>query len=163
MFLNMVQDGRILLNIHQQALNRAASSANPHHRIFLDTVGIIFLASPFRGSGAAGQAKWRLLVEGIMGRQVSDALIRDLDVKTGLLQHLVQTFTQNVNAAPFRIPIHCFYETRKTRILRSVLNRKIADFVSAHTPTCPYVYYTVKLHITLVLQRHTNPSFLCSW
>jgi hypothetical protein len=93
----------------------------------------VFLATPLRGSGAAPAAQWRVFVSGIMGNNVSDKLIRDLDAKTGVLEHLVRVFAENANASWLKLPIHCFYETQRTEILRSLLPRNVASMFS--TPT----------------------------
>lgn len=61
---------------------------------------------------------------------MSDTLVRDLDAKTGVLEHLVRIFAENANASWLRLPVHCFYETRKTEILRSLVSRDIASFFS---------------------------------
>jgi hypothetical protein len=118
------------LTVPLQALNRAAQAENPYLGLLLSTVGVVFLATPLRGSRAAPAAQWRVVVAGIMGQQVSDTLVRDLDGKTGVLEHLVQIFAENVNASWLRLPIHCFYETQPTEILRSVIGRNWAGRLS---------------------------------
>jgi hypothetical protein len=65
-----------------------------------------------------------------MGQQVSDALVRDLDGKTGVLEDLVRIFAENANEPWLRLPIQCFYETLRTEILRSVLERNVASYLS---------------------------------
>ena len=62
-----------------------------------------------------------------MGQQVSDTLVKDLDAKTGVLDHLVRIFAENANASWLRLPMHCFYKTQPTEILRSVVDRKVAS------------------------------------
>ncbi len=108
-------------------------TGSPHHTLLRSTVGVVFLATPLRGSGAAPAAQWRVFVSGIMGNNVSDKLIRDLDAKTGVLEHLVRVFAENANASWLKLPIHCFYETQRTEILRSLLPRNVASMFS--TPT----------------------------
>jgi hypothetical protein len=90
----------------------------------------VFLATPWRGSRAAPAAQWRVVVSGIMGANTSDTLVRDLDAKSGVLEDLVRIFAENANASWLKLPIHCFYETGKTEILRSLVNRNVASALS---------------------------------
>ncbi|KAI1086290.1 hypothetical protein F5B19DRAFT_169948 [Rostrohypoxylon terebratum] len=112
-----------------EAINRAAQEGSPYRRVFLETVGIVFLATPFRGSGAAGAAKWCVVVGGIMGRQTSEQLVKDLDSEDEELKKLRQSFAELVH----RIgpPVHCFYETEETEISKRFLPRNIANILSS--------------------------------
>ncbi|KAH8894691.1 hypothetical protein GQ53DRAFT_821051 [Thozetella sp. PMI_491] len=45
-----------------EAINHAAQEGSPYRSILLATVGAVFLATPFRGSDAAKQARWQVVV-----------------------------------------------------------------------------------------------------
>ncbi|KAI0891362.1 hypothetical protein F4806DRAFT_482908 [Annulohypoxylon nitens] len=81
-------------------------------------IGIVFLASPLKGTSMKKALDWQLLISAIMGKQVSDTLYKDLDARTGVLQDLVYSFTLCANGIwrpEYRIPIFCFYETQRTK------------------------------------------------
>lgn len=81
----------------------------------------MFLATPFHGSDAARQARWQVLVAGIMGEQASDQLIQDLEQKHDFVRQRVQKFTETANAEAVRLPLSCFFETKKTKMLSRIL------------------------------------------
>lgn len=102
--------------------------------MLLATVGAVFLATPFRGSDAAAQAQWLVMIKGIMGEQSSDQLIKDLEAKHDFVRQRVQRFAEIAHADSIRLPIRCFYETRKTELLRKLLPRTVAArLISRHT------------------------------
>ncbi|KAK4162839.1 putative kinesin light chain [Cladorrhinum sp. PSN259] len=105
-----------------EAINRAAQEGSAYRHILLSTAGILFLATPFHGSDAAKQARWQVLVGGIMGEQASDQLIQDLEQKHDFVRRRVQKFTEIANAEAVRLPLSCFFETRKTEMLRRILS-----------------------------------------
>ncbi|KAK0623518.1 hypothetical protein B0T14DRAFT_425965 [Immersiella caudata] len=109
-----------------EAINRAAQEGSAYRHILLSTVGILFLATPFHGSDAAKQARWQVLVAGIMGEQASGQLIRDLEQEHDFVHQRVQKFTEIANAEAVRLPLSCFFETRKTEMLRRILSRGLA-------------------------------------
>ncbi len=113
-----------------KALLHAASTNSEYLQIISHTVGVVFLSTPLRGIQANWTAKWRLYVADFMGEQVSDTLIKDLDVKTGSLKTLVQRFSETANEKWLQLPIHCFYETKTTEVLRAVVSRGSASFLS---------------------------------
>lgn len=90
-----------------------------------------------------------------MGKQVSDVLIRDLDGDTRVLDELVRTFAETANADWLRLPIHCFYETGHTEILRSVLDRSVATYLST-SYTNRIVSWEITCVVLLIL-------IMCSW
>ncbi|KAK3341084.1 hypothetical protein B0T25DRAFT_329824 [Lasiosphaeria hispida] len=113
-----------------EAINRAAQEGSAYRHILLSTVGIMFLATPFHGSDAAKQARWQVVVAGIIGEQVSDQLIQDLEQKHDFVRQRVQKFTEIVNAEAVRLPISCFFETRKTEMLRRILSPAWAKWLA---------------------------------
>jgi hypothetical protein len=91
----------------------------------------VFLATPFGGSDAASQAQWLVTVKGIMGEQSSDQLVRDLKEKHDFVRHRVQKFAEIANADSVRLPVWCFFETKKTKLLRKLLSRNLAAKLSS--------------------------------
>ncbi|KAK4651792.1 P-loop containing nucleoside triphosphate hydrolase protein [Podospora pseudocomata] len=105
-----------------EAIIRAAQEGSAYKHILLSTVGIVFLATPFQGSDAAKQARWQVLVKGIMGEQASDQLIKDLEQSHDFVHQRVQKFAEIANAKAVQLPLSCFFETRKTEMLRRILS-----------------------------------------
>lgn len=93
-------------------------------------MGAVFLATPFCGSDAAAQAKWLVTVKGIVGEQSSDQLVRDLEEKHDFVRERVQKFAEIANAPSVRLPVNCFFETKKTELLRKLLSRNLAATLS---------------------------------
>ncbi|KAL4885234.1 hypothetical protein BJY04DRAFT_214571 [Aspergillus karnatakaensis] len=91
-----------------KALVEAGNSCNVYRPILYHTAGIIFLATPLRGSAAVKAASWRVYVAGIIGRETSDDLIKDLDGKSGVLSELVQKFAKLAYKEEHLIQMHCF-------------------------------------------------------
>ncbi|EXL45100.1 hypothetical protein FOCG_13863 [Fusarium oxysporum f. sp. radicis-lycopersici 26381] len=103
-----------------EAINRAGQEGSPYRHVLLSTVGIVFLATPFNGADASREARWQVVVGGIMGEDTSDELIKDLERKHDLVHRRVQKFTEIANADAIRLHLYCFFETKKTEILRRV-------------------------------------------
>jgi hypothetical protein len=80
----------------------------------------VFLATPFCGSDATTFANWEIVVCGIMGEDTSNELINDLNSRDTHVRQRVQMFAETANADSVRLPLHCFYETKKTKILRKL-------------------------------------------
>ncbi|KAK4653773.1 hypothetical protein QC762_0087050 [Podospora pseudocomata] len=113
-----------------EAIIRAAQEGSAYRHILISIVGIVFLATPFHGSDAAKQAQWQVLVAGIMGKQASDQLIKDLEQKHDFVRQRVQKFAEIANAEAVRLPLNCFFETRKTKILKRILPSEWANRLS---------------------------------
>lgn len=103
-----------------------------HHQrggILSQTVGIIFLATPFKGTAAAALAKWAALGAGLMGKESSKSLITMLCEKKDALRELRAQFEQAM-AQPSLMPLCCYYEQKKTQMVRRlrprILGRAIA-------------------------------------
>jgi hypothetical protein len=93
----------------------------------------VFLATPFRGSNASRQAQWQVVIGGIMGEQTSKKLVQDLDKNTGVLDHLTQIFAENANHPLIKLPICCFFETKKSEMLRRILSPSWAASLSSRS------------------------------
>ncbi|KAF7549262.1 hypothetical protein G7Z17_g6496 [Cylindrodendrum hubeiense] len=109
-----------------EAINRAAQQGSAYKEILMSIAGIIFLATPFRGSDAARQAQWKVVVGGIMGRQTSYQLIDDLNNQDKELHKITQSFAEIAGPESVQIPIRCFYETKKTELLRGLVTESSA-------------------------------------
>ncbi|KAJ2978093.1 hypothetical protein NUW58_g7604 [Xylaria curta] len=114
-----------------EAIIRAAQEGSPYRRVLLDAVGIVFLATPFRGSDGAKQARWQVVVGGIMGRETSTQLVEDLNSKDKELRKLTHTFAELINRDTIRLPVYCFYETKTTEMLKHLLSPGLASRASA--------------------------------
>ncbi|VZI04238.1 unnamed protein product, partial [Fusarium fujikuroi] len=78
-----------------EAINRAGQEGSPYRHVLLSTVGIVF-------------------------EDTSTELIKDLERKHDLVYRRVQKFTEIANADAIRLHLCCFFETKKTEILRRV-------------------------------------------
>ncbi|KAK0741212.1 P-loop containing nucleoside triphosphate hydrolase protein [Schizothecium vesticola] len=114
-----------------EAINRAAQEGSAYRHILLSTVGVVFLATPFRGSDAAKQAQWQVVVGGIMGEQASKRLIDALNKSDRELGKLTQSFAELARRDSIQLPLHCFYETKQTEMLRRLLSPSWATRFSA--------------------------------
>ncbi|KAK3935926.1 putative kinesin light chain [Diplogelasinospora grovesii] len=110
-----------------QALTRASEEGSAYRQILRFTVGVVFLATPFHGTDAKKQAQWQVVVGGIMEKQTSDQLVRDLNERSDHVYNRVKKFAEMANRDSVRLPIHCFYETKRTMMLRKLLSRGLAE------------------------------------
>ncbi|KAI1085951.1 P-loop containing nucleoside triphosphate hydrolase protein [Rostrohypoxylon terebratum] len=110
-----------------EAICRAAQEGSKYRQILRSTVGIVFLATPFFGTDAARPASWLVVVKGIMGKDASDQLIKDLEARHDFVRERVQKFAEIANSNAIRLPIRCFYETKKTKIAKKILPTWISD------------------------------------
>ncbi len=85
---------------------------------------------PFRGSDAAKQAQWGVAVAGIMGEQTSRQLVDDLCHNDPKLRILTQEFAEIARRESVQLPVHCFYETKRTEILGRLLPSSFAKRLS---------------------------------
>ncbi|KAI2626756.1 hypothetical protein GGR54DRAFT_629122 [Hypoxylon sp. NC1633] len=109
-----------------EAICRAAQEGSRYRQILRSTVGTVFLATPFLGTDAAREASWLVVVKGIMGKDASGQLIKDLEKRHAFVRERVQKFAEIANNDAIRLPISCFYETKKTKIAGKILPTWIA-------------------------------------
>ena len=64
-----------------------------------------------------------------MGEKTSEALIKDLDKSTGVLNDLVDDFARSANTKNYHLPMHCFYETKMTNLSKKVLPKSLAKYI----------------------------------
>ncbi|KAK1760821.1 hypothetical protein QBC47DRAFT_368295 [Echria macrotheca] len=113
-----------------EALTRAGQYRNPYRNVLLSTAGIVFLGTPFRGSDASQQAEWQTIVAGVMGDRPSKQLVQALKESDPQLRKLTQTFAELAGDDSLRLPAVCFYEKRKTEMLKKVFSSAVANGVS---------------------------------
>ncbi len=80
-----------------------------------------FLATPFGGSDASREARWARRRERHHGRTNIGPPRQGLDSSDAELQKLRQSFAELARRPSIELPICCFYETKKTELLRRLL------------------------------------------
>ncbi|KAK7991512.1 hypothetical protein PG988_000306 [Apiospora saccharicola] len=115
-----------------EAICRAAQEGSPYREVLLATVGAVFLATPFAGTDAAQPASWLVTVKGIMGKDASDNLIDDLEKDSYDVYQRLKKFTEIVHTDSIKLPVCCFFETKKTDIYRRILPRSIARWIGGY-------------------------------
>ena len=113
-----------------QAINQAAAEGSPYRNVLFSTAGCVFLATPFQGSAASAQARWRIVVGGIMGDRASDVLVQALDRGHEVLVRRARSFARIANAKTVRLPVFCFFETKKTELLRRYVSPAYLPWLS---------------------------------
>ena len=100
----------------------------------MSTVGVVFLATPFFGSSVARVFKWQVSANNIRGEQTSTQLIEDLNQDADFVHQRAQKFAELANKASIRLPVSCFFETKKTEVLKHFLPLRLVKFLtSEHT------------------------------
>jgi hypothetical protein len=92
---------------------------SPHRNILMSTVGIVFLATPFRGSDFSKPPRWDVVVTGTMGDRASKKLIGILNENGSGLRKLTQSFAEMSRQDSLQLPLWCFYEMLQTEMPRS--------------------------------------------
>lgn len=117
-----------------QAIVTAAQSEKEYTSLWRATGGIVFLATPFRGTAfqdIAGAAV--TILKGyarLAGKQVTE-LLDSVKASTGFLENLVGDFTQKCQQRDQPCELAIFYETGKGNLLRKVpLLSPLADILS---------------------------------
>lgn len=82
-------------------------------------MAVVFLGTPLQGTKIAKYETWHVMVEGILGKDSSPLLIRDLTENSEKLYNLKEAFAGI--ALNNSLKIHCFYETKKTTLLKAIL------------------------------------------
>ncbi|KAM0804501.1 hypothetical protein BDR22DRAFT_878961 [Usnea florida] len=109
-----------------QALVRAFRNRARYKRLIDSTVGVVFLGTPFRGTGSTGIAQWLVLIRRFMGKETSESLLEGLREKDNSLNNTIHEFAEMMIQKRDRIQICCFYETRQTQIAKAVVSRVLA-------------------------------------
>jgi ankyrin repeat protein len=97
------------------------------------TAGIIFLGTPLRGTKAKKVAEWSTFISGIIGKddESSTTLVEDLAANSSNLESLIEDFGKLT--IKYGMEIRCFYETRKTQVLKAVFNPPFLRLVPSFT------------------------------
>jgi len=116
LFIASCLGGIILL----QALTLAARSEGPYSSLWTATTGVVFLATPFRGTAfqtIANRAVRALeIYAACSGKQVSD-LLSSVGKSTPFLQELVAEFTSVHGHREQSCHLAIFYETKKSDLI----------------------------------------------
>lgn len=109
-----------------QAINQAATQDSRYRDILLSVVGCVFLATPFQGSDASSHATWQVTIEGILGRGPgpSEVLVRALNTDHEELTGRARLFALTANANWLRLPVCCFFETKRSELLQRYVSRR---------------------------------------
>lgn len=117
-----------LLSLYMRILMscKALEIANIHDSQYRDlltaTSGVVFLGSPLQGTKAGKAAQWRAMLAGILNKAPSKTLLKDLDGSTRALRKTSENFVSMVSNFPMQTMMTmCFWESRKTQLLRAVL------------------------------------------
>lgn len=104
-----------------KALCLASTSKGRERETLNATQGVLFMGTPFRGSGATSAARIRILIAGAMGADSSSKLIKVLQNDTGYLAEVRDLFCSIAHQRWRSIcRVACFFETRPTRLLNFV-------------------------------------------
>jgi hypothetical protein len=74
---------------------------------------VVFLGTPLRGTGAARDARWDILISGIMGKETSSTLVKDLEENSSSLESLVEDFGKM--AIRDGLKVRCFTKPEKRK------------------------------------------------
>ena len=124
--LSSVCNAKPLVTYTSQAINQAAIQDSPYRDILLSVAGCVFLGTPFQGSKASSHARWLVTIEGILGRGPgpSEVLVRALDKDHEDLIGRAKLFALTANANWLRLPVCCFFETKKTELVQRYVSRR---------------------------------------
>ncbi|KAI0478457.1 hypothetical protein GGR56DRAFT_630397 [Xylariaceae sp. FL0804] len=114
--------------IASKAVQAAVEHQAEFRGVLMSLAGIVFLASPLKGTRMKKALDWHILISTLMGKQVSDTLYKDLDARTDVLQDLAHYLTSCANGnweTWYRFPIFCFFETKKTQVFKAILGNWI--------------------------------------
>ncbi|OJI95773.1 hypothetical protein ASPVEDRAFT_77554 [Aspergillus versicolor CBS 583.65] len=101
--------------------------------ILSQTVGIVFLATPFRGTAAAALAKWAAVGARLIGKESSQSLVTMLWRTKKQLKELIDDF-EEVMAHPMPMPLRCYYEQQKTQMVRRLRPRILGRALAPLSP-----------------------------
>ncbi|RYP16975.1 hypothetical protein DL765_004817 [Monosporascus sp. GIB2] len=140
-----------------EAINRAAQEGSPYRHVLFSTVGVVFLGTPFRGSDAARQAQWQVVVGGILGEQTSDHLVRDLEQKHHFVRQRVQKFTEIANADSLVTDSSACLDGSPRQGLPDVTHSGMNKFDGPENPGFKLVSNTIRGFVNsapTILERH---------
>lgn len=147
-----------------QAIVLAAQPGSTYATLWRATEGIVFLATPFRGTAFQDLAKLAVpflkVYAGLADKAVTD-LLDSLKASTPFLQDLVGDFTQAYLQRNYPCKIEIFYETKRGNLLGNVMpNPQVANFFKQ-----PKLVRMVLIQIpclTAIIQNLPTNAFLVS-
>lgn len=109
------------LNCFLKALEIANIQHSQYRNLVVANSGVVFLGSPLQGTKAIKGAQWQAMVGGIRNKGSSQTLLRDLDGSTRALRETSEKFVTMVATPPMKTMTMCFWESKKTKVLKAVL------------------------------------------
>lgn len=133
--------------ILMEALTIADNPQSDYISIRKATRGIVFLATPFRGTAFQDIASWAepvLKTWALLGKYSVTQLLDSVKRSTFYLEELVRTFTRLCQDKNFPCKVHTFYETRETLLPKKFLPSLLLPFFDKSKPVCyiPLVIYS---------------------
>ncbi|KAF6217721.1 hypothetical protein HO133_006548 [Letharia lupina] len=115
----------VLLSNLQSQRDKALEIANIHGSQYRNLVvansGVVFLGSPLQGTKASKAAQWHAMLGGILNKAPSKTLLQGLDGSTRALRESSEKFVTMVTTLPIQTMTMCFWESKKTQVLKGVL------------------------------------------
>ena len=81
----------------------------------------MFLGCPLQGTRAGKAAQWHVMISGILGKYPSQTLLEDLDGSRKALRETTDHFVSMIKTPPMQIRTMCFWETRRSQVLKAVI------------------------------------------
>ena len=115
-----------------QALVLAAKKNSEYESLWRATRGVVFLATPFRGTSFHNLATVAIpfmdCYAALKG-QATTQLLNSVGESTYALEQLIRDFTSDYQRISRNCQLATFYEMQKTNLLRNGLPRRVADFL----------------------------------
>lgn len=125
--------------ILMEALTIADNPQSDYVSIRKATRGIVFLATPFRGTAFQDIASWAepvLKTWALLGKRSVTQLLDSVKKSTFYLEELVRTFTRVCQDRDSPCKAHTFYETRETVLPKKFLPSLLLPFFDKSKPVC---------------------------
>jgi hypothetical protein len=135
MFIASCLGGVVLM----EALVTADHPRSEYYQIRKATKGIIFLATPFRGTAFASVASWAILYQKLavyLQDQVVSRLLENVKESTPDLQDLVRGFTRMCKDEKYPCDVFNFYETETTDLERKLYPKLVARWFGKPKLVC---------------------------
>ncbi|KAF3071780.1 hypothetical protein CFAM422_006224 [Trichoderma lentiforme] len=120
-----------------EALTIADNPQSDYVSIRKATRGIVFLATPFRGTAFQDIASWAepvLKTWALLGKRSVTQLLDSVKKSTSYLEELVRTFTRVCQDKDSPCKVHTFYETRETVLPKKFLPSLLLPFFDKSKP-----------------------------
>lgn len=114
-----------------KALEIANIHNSQHRKLLVASSGVVFLGSPLQGTKAGKAAEWQAMLGAILNKGSSQTLLQDLDGSTRALRETSEKFVTMVTTPPMQTMTMCFWESKKTQVLKAVLPARILTLRSS--------------------------------